>query len=829
MLITKPHALKSAVLLGMACAVGPVLAQDQEAQDQEADRLIEEVVVTAEFREASVQDTPIAITAISGDMLEVRGQTNLYEVTAQSPNVTLKPGGQARSGMMAYIRGIGQSDFIAALEPGVGIYVDDVYYAQLTGSLLELIDVDRIEVLRGPQGTLAGRNSIGGAIKMYTKKPGDGGSHVRVGLGSYSEVNVRATGDFELIKDSIWMRVSGAAKTRDGYVDVLDYGCSHPGSGYPTNALANNCKIGEQGDKQYTTARVALRWAASDDVEVNLIGDYLNDRSGNPAGTLLFADRSIVEGIVLPTGNYLNPTIPLPDGLGGELYYRDHIFVGYGPYANDPLMDPYVSYATFTDYGEQYIGPGTPETGAITVPVNWKPTVFPPRNYIEQWGLSLHVDWDINDTMSFVSITSYREYDTWMTWDEDGSPFPIWTLDNKLDNWQFTQEFRFNGSAGPVDYTLGAFYLDQESTYLARVDLNHALIDFVHGPDPTPADTWAVFAHGVWNVNDRFSIAAGVRYSEEYKGYTHFRHNPDGSDIAGFPDPINIRLSGINGLFAEFEDTQTDWRVAANWNATEDSMLYASVATGYKGGGVNPRPFFPDQLKTFNSETLTAYELGWKSTLFDYHLKLNAAVFYTEYEDIQLILTQCELPLFFNPAGFGPPCLKPANVGDAEIKGVELEATWYITEDFLIDAMASFLDFEYTSVDPFALQGSPIAPMDMITPYTPETKWNLGAQYTFPTTSIGSFTVRADAIYQSETYADPTNSPTNYIDDYTLLNVIAWWDSPEGDWRIEAQCLNCSDEVYYHDLYDNASGWGATLAQPGMPRTYQVAFQKFFD
>jgi iron complex outermembrane receptor protein len=131
---------------------------------------VETVIVTAEFRETNVQDTPVAITAISGDMLDDRGQTNVFEVAAQAPNVSLKPGGQGRSGMMASIRGIGQVDFIAALEPGVGIYVDDVYYPQLTGSLLDLLDLDRVEVLRGPQGTLAGRNSIGGAIRLYSKK-----------------------------------------------------------------------------------------------------------------------------------------------------------------------------------------------------------------------------------------------------------------------------------------------------------------------------------------------------------------------------------------------------------------------------------------------------------------------------------------------------------------------------------------------------------------------------------------------------------------------------------------------------------------------------------
>jgi iron complex outermembrane receptor protein len=179
---TKSHYLYlSAIHLGMLLAFGSTGAQESEGQ-------IEEIIVTATFREASLQETPIAITAITGDILENRAQTNLYEVANQAPNVTLKRGGQARSGMIAFIRGVGQYDFIAALEPGVGVYVDDVYYSQLTGSLLELLDVDRVEVLRGPQGTLAGRNSIGGAVKLYTKKPGeDNDGFARVGFGSYDQ------------------------------------------------------------------------------------------------------------------------------------------------------------------------------------------------------------------------------------------------------------------------------------------------------------------------------------------------------------------------------------------------------------------------------------------------------------------------------------------------------------------------------------------------------------------------------------------------------------------------------------------------------------------
>ena len=162
---------------------------------------LEEVIVTAQFRSENLQETPLAITAVTGDMLEARSQTSIYEVAAQAPNVFLAPQAQANgSGLIAYIRGVGQTDFNFALEPGVGLYVDDVYYSTLTGSLLDLLDLDRVEILRGPQGTLAGRNSIGGAIKLFSRKAEGQGGNVSLTYGSYNRVDVRASGDFTLVR-----------------------------------------------------------------------------------------------------------------------------------------------------------------------------------------------------------------------------------------------------------------------------------------------------------------------------------------------------------------------------------------------------------------------------------------------------------------------------------------------------------------------------------------------------------------------------------------------------------------------------------------------------
>src|SRR3990167_5926076 len=213
----KSFGLVSSFALITALAV-PAYAQDEPAADQDADsgQRTNEIVVTAEFREANLQDTPIAITAVNAEMLEARGQTDISQVAAQAPNVTLTPQPQnGGTGLIAYIRGVGQTDFNYAMDPGVGLYVDDVFIPTLSSSLMDLMDLDRIEILRGPQGTLAGKNAIGGAIKLFSQKPkGDGSGSLQATYGSFNRVEVRGMADFR-INDNLAARVSGVVKARD--------------------------------------------------------------------------------------------------------------------------------------------------------------------------------------------------------------------------------------------------------------------------------------------------------------------------------------------------------------------------------------------------------------------------------------------------------------------------------------------------------------------------------------------------------------------------------------------------------------------------------------
>jgi iron complex outermembrane recepter protein len=789
---------------------GGVLHAQQPQPAQEVDQL-EEVIVTAQFRSENLQETPLAITAITGDMLEARSQTSIYEVAAQAPSVFLAPQAQANgTGLIAYIRGVGQTDFNFALEPGVGLYVDDVYLPTLTGSLLDLLDLDRVEILRGPQGTLAGRNSIGGAIKLFSRKPtGDGGT-VSLTYGSYNRIDARGSGDFTLVDDKLFMRVAGVTKNRDGYVDRMDYGCTHPGSGVPTLRLSDGCRLGTLGGVSFTAGRLGLRWLASDDVELNVVADATNDSSEAGADVL----RRAVQTLPSTDPRFVWVDDGNPNTARTVPY--DCRFVPYGGYGCDPNQpnDPYLSYSTFVD------------STAPTPQRPFKPVVVPVVQQLDQYGLSANLDWNINDNFSLKSISAWRKYESSWAQDVDGSPAASQQLLQTLSHWAWSQEFRLNGSFGDAfDFTAGAYYFKQDGTLTARVDLNYAGIDFIHGPDPTPSDSQALFLQTVFHASDALSFTAGVRYTEDQKDYVYHRHNPDGTlpqPPTGFPfaptQPPNSVLAGLDGSEGHFQSDQFDWRFVVDYNWTEDVMTYLQASTGYKGGGINPRPFFVSQVLPFDPETLTTYEFGIKTDFADNRVRLNIAAFFNQYEDIILRLNRC-------PGANPTPCQLPANVGAADVKGVELETNMLLGAGFSVDLAASYLDFEYTETD-FV---NTAIPTSFITPYTPELKGSLGLQWETRFAGDHTFVVRGDVAYQSDVFGDAFNNEFNHIPSYGIGNLRLTWRGPEDTWEASGEVQNVGDRLFYLATNDYSASAGSSSFSPGLPRTWAFTVKRNFN
>jgi iron complex outermembrane receptor protein len=818
----------------ISAAISAAIAASTTGMAAEDSGGLAEVVVTAQFREQRLQDTPLAITAVNAEMLEARGQTNIAQVAAQAPNVSLRPQPQnGGSGLIAFIRGVGQTDFNYAVDPGVGVYVDDVYIPTLSSSLLELIDLDRIEVLRGPQGTLAGKNSIGGAIKLFSAKPrGDDSGSLRVSYGEFNEVTLRGMADMK-ISDTLAMRVSGMSRGRDGYVAMLDYGQTHPNSNVRENTTRGrgNSDYQTMGGQNILAGRAALRWAPNDRLEVNLSADYTRERS-EAIPTVVIAAGSH-QGVFDPAvpGNSASAGTPWLVGKDGQQVNMSCAFVPYGRYSCDTgrnLMgwDPrYVSYSNFLD-GSQSI-PHAP----------YKPYFSVPQTNFNGSGYSANVTFDINDNVQLVYIGSYREYTSKFGQDQDATPIPVAQLDNELNHHAFTSEVRLNmkSANGFVEGTVGAFYLDQKGVYTARVDLNYVdpVIDFLHGPDATPSTTKAVFGTATIHPTDRLSFTGGLRYTKDEKDYTYFRSNPDGTapnpaNCAPGPDWYanpNCLLAGIYDITGSFRGDRTDWRVVGDYRFTPDLLAYVSVSTGFKGGGVNPRPFFVTQRLPFNPETLTTYEAGFKSDLLDRRMRLNGAVFLNKYDDIQLGKQVCPESAPY-PA---QPCLRPDNIGAADVKGAELELTVYPVDGITIDASVSVLDFEYTTAtDPATgfLVNTGINAKN-ITPYTPESSYAVGVQYDRPVSS-GSVSFRVDGSYQGKVYTNAENTDFARVDGRFLTNARVAY-SRDDNWKLAFEVQNVFDKYYFLSKSDvSTAQLGVVTGVPGLPRTWALSVERSF-
>lgn len=809
------------VSLAALCTATPAMAQDSAPQaEAEADPNV--IIVTAQFREQNIQDTPLAITAVTAEMIEAKSQTNLAQVADMAPNVAIRPQGASFGpSVTASIRGVGQNDFNPAFEPGVGIYIDDVYYPQLTGAIFDLLDVERVEILRGPQGTLTGRNSAGGAIKFYSKKPDGGGSgFVEASYGSRNRISLRAAADFS-IAENLAMRLSGVFKDQEGYVDRIDYGCRFPASGIPsTNAGGGDCVLSKLGGVGYQALRGIVRWEPSDRIELTVSADYVKD------------ERTIAGEVLLNTG-----PVPAPNtAVNGVVL------------SNQFLCGRFCNYAT------------TGQPAAV-----WQPALFIPglgfidplraagtrlaatsgtdRSDYNSWGLSANLKIDLTDTIQLTSITGYREFDTEFYTDDDLTPINTNFGRNFLSNESFSQELRLNfAPTEAINVTVGGYYFEQDSVYDSFQDIRYVSVFPLQfrQPDPTHAEAKAAFANLGWEITEALTLNLGARYTDEKKAQTYFRLNLDGT-VNRFLDPVGA-ASGIgapgalSGSTARYSADRLDYRAALDYRLSDALLVYASIATGFKGGGSNPRPFNPAQLIAFNPEKVTAYEVGFKSDFFDRRVRLNGAAFFNDYTDLQIPVNACPTA----------PCAARLNAGDAEVKGFELELTARPAEGFLIDAALSYIDqklvasslnpaatFTGVVIDGTVVGRNPGGVVPGDPPPVPRWKFNAGAQYAIPLGGSGSLTPRLDVAYQARQYTGPSVvggvRSRNFIPSFTTLNGRLTWQNEEEDLSISLEVTNITDEYYYLSRFNLlGAGAGFDKALPAAPREWAVTVKKKF-
>ena len=778
-------------------APGALIAQ--EGAPAESGQL-EEVTVTARFREESLQRTPLAITAITGETLELRNATNVVDIGHFSPNVTINPLGAGYGPtLVANIRGIGLTDFKPVFEPGVPIYVDDVVLARATGAVLDLLDLERVEVLRGPQGTLFGKNAAGGAIRMISRKPtGDGPGFIEGTYGKFNRIDVRGAFETPIVKDHLFARLSFSSKKRDGYVDELDFACEMALLGTPQLAgtLPRNisargsgkgCKVDELGGEDVRAARLALRFVGSEAFELNLVTDVTDDQSPGPA------DKTLA----------INPAVGLVTRFNNEVAGPR-----YGVAFDNRFItnNPFTTYSTFED------------------PINGLET--PNISHVKHWGASGTADWKLTDDLNLKVILAHRKFDAEFGRDSDGSPLPInHTFDRFLHD-QDSAEVRLNGSlfSKRTDWTVGGFYFKandfQPNFVVLFPNLTppfvQSLIDRIDNQD---SKNWAVFLHTVNHLTDALTLTVGARYTHDKKDFTVIRSQQSNGALLF---PITT---------AHTEATRTTPMTSLSYQWTDTLNTYVSWQRGFRGGGFNPRPASAAQVTAFNPEDLDSYEVGLKSEWFDRRLRLNLAAFYVNYTDMQL-------PSVFVGSD-NTVTFPPLNAGKAHMDGVEVEFQANPFGGLHFDGSVGYLGFQYEDLgkaDPAyilaqtgSIANSRAAPCKECRPLrAPDWTAALGAQYNLPVPDVGTFTFRADASYQGRVFYSANNFFRASQPAYTLLNANISWQSVDQSWSVALLGTNLTNELYLTGALDFTESLGTNEGQYGRPREWGISVKRKF-
>ncbi|MBW2370234.1 MAG: TonB-dependent receptor [Deltaproteobacteria bacterium] len=680
-------------------------AGEKEAAD-ESDYILEDTVVTAtKTGETLLQETPIAISVFGEELIKTTVSFRLDDLAAFSPNVTI-------SDNMYFIRGIGNQRDWATVEAQVSVYVDGVFLPRGLGSQTDLFDVERVEILRGPQGTLYGKNSTGGSINIITKRPtGELEGTAALEVGNYEKMRFDGTISGPIVENKLNGRFTVKAETGEGYFDIL--------------------RGPADQDREAIALRGALDFKISDTTSLLLRADY-EDQESKPGslGRVIDGTGSYMEavGYVAPTGFY-------------EL-------------TND--VDGYLK--------------------------------------IDQWGVSA----DLLMELSFGtlrSLTAYRHY-----LGEDLEEFDMTEVVG-FYGWEkethdfFSQEIQLNGSSGRLDWLVGAHYFYHDE--LADVWF---LMPPFYGPFQFWMDgeyvmkTYAGFATIAYRLTDRFKVEVGGRYS-------YIKKTMDHKD--NYASPGGRLLD--NGSWDGFTP-----KIVAEYQMTDDAMIYGTIAQGFRAGTLDPINPQAGLSGNVDEETVWNYEIGVKSDWLNKRLRVNATVFYMDYQDMVMD--------YFTVIETGIANVV-SNAAESEISGFELEVLARPAKALTLNLNVGYLDSEMTdfrnALDP---SGNPLDASGNRLALVPEWSYSLGAQYVFNLGDSGFLTVRGDLTYRGEQFSDVANEAKYELDSLTLVNAFARYETADARWSLDLYGRNLVDEEYYTNKYEGPLG--GDLGSVGAPVTY---------
>lgn len=806
---TKTIAICASILaMGFAGAAEAQTASDVPPTEGEGQ--LKEIIVTAQKRSESIQRTPVAVSAFTSDTLEQQQINGVQQLQFNVPSLVFA---QLTGYSQLSMRGIGSDLTVTAGEPTVATFQDGVYMGQLFAQSVPSFDLERIEVLRGPQGTLYGRNSTGGTINYITKPPSyDTAANFAATYGNYDRVAIEAGVTGGIVPDKVAARISVKYDRRDGYrFNLFD------GKRYDAN--------------DHISAQGSLLIEPSSDIKLTLRGDISKQVT------------SAVQQFIapLPTASNVSPETPvgifsLPGpvlaGIPGLLSPADLALLG-----NRSIADLFGLSAPGSRGGDP-----TKSTDIAND--------FPSRTEVNLRGGSATLDWQIGEA-SLKSITAYRYSKLYIQTDNDGSSAAILYEDPiQQTSKQFTQELNLSGKAfdGRLDWLAGVFYLRDRASLKADLylpslgdlivasgslstaapppvfDLSRPLIRNLLelGSDPLLGDTLnggspssiaflgfgaeqtstsiAGFGQVTYRVADRLRLTAGLRYTRDEKEVFRRLHS-------NFVPTAALCETDSKKSWGAWTGT-----AGVDYEISDRSMVYGKVSRGYKAGGFNPA----ECTGSFNPEILWSYEAGLKSTVADNQLRLNLAGFYYDFSDIQFTT-------YLNSSS----TIK--NAADATLYGIEAEYTFAPRglTGFALDGSGSWIHSEYGSQllkDPLELATLDIGGNRLIR--APEWKLNFGAQQRIETASAGSFTLRGEASYTSQVFHDVFNGEAPFQAEtreapYWVFNARLNWMAPDDRFQAQLFVENIGNKLYSYSRVAAATG-AYISGQFSPPRTYGV-------
>lgn len=711
---------------------------------------LEEIVVTAQRREQNLQEVPIAVTAFSAAELEEKGIVTLADIEKSSPNTQMRESRGTNSTLTAFIRGIGQQDPLWGFEPGIGIYIDDVYIARPQAAVLDVYDVDRIEVLRGPQGTLYGKNTIGGAVKYVTRQlDGEPSGKIKVSGGDYGQQDIAVSGQVPLIEDKLYIGGAIASLQRDGYgTQFKDYNST-------TGAFG---RTEENYNKDVLTGRVSLRYLATDALSFTLAADRTEDDSNNRCGARFAANK-----LPAPNGQFFSPLADVFDSECGMSERSSVETEGYSLTAN---------YAINDRLGLKY--------------------VFASR----EGATDTRIDFDGTPLDTFEVPAIYRD-------DQDSHELQ---LNYSADNYNLVGGIYYyeGNAAGGFDALFGQF----STGVLKDSQFNNG----VYGDVDTKSTS--LYVNGDFDLTDRMTLTAGLRYTNDEKAASVNRkliitgNSPVGSTIEGsgitFGNPSDDTVLAVRTAYSK-DLTNNDWSeispsLKLSYDLTDDIMLYGGWSSGFKSGGFDMRAddaVNPVARDGYDPEVVDTYEVGVKSELLGNRLRLNVTAFKSYFEDMQVTVQAPAPP----PAIFSSVVI---NAGEAEIDGFEVEAIAQISEGLSAQFVLGYLNAEFINVQDARFgnvakaytdaSGALVAPWEMQN--SPDVNGQIGLTYNADLGGYGSLVLNAAVSYRDETRMFDAAATILDQGSYSLWDAGAVWYAPGGLWTAALHLKNINDEIY---------------------------------